>query len=448
MRIRTIKPEFFMHADLADIDSTTGLPCRLAYIGLWCAADREGRFRWRPRFLKAMIFPFADLDFGDVLSALERAGFIKKYEVDGEHYGLIPSFKTHQVINQREAQSKLPPPGATHMHARALHDEAVSNHVPSKTREFVFARDGNKCVRCGCLENLTLDHIFPLSMGGNHFHANLRVLCRPCNSARPTAGAAFEADLAVDLLKIGDMEVMCGHFPAPETHVHARGEGKGRERKGKEQTQPRAREEILPAAGEAFETPITPSGNAVSYALGHERLSKLIACMKRVSPDKDIAELGVTVDVHADKLARRQKWFADDELEAILNWCKKDEFEGWKSAAIDPAMFVTKFDKFYTKYQIQNPNKRSRASNAPQKPRLNSSELERTWARELRSGERTWSEIVEIYGEAATREVCERTGFDPLSVKRVSVADSAGRGSLGNASDIIAMAGVKKQAAQ
>jgi hypothetical protein len=44
-RIRTIKPEFFSHEALFDGERETGLPLRLAFIGLLCQCDREGRFR-------------------------------------------------------------------------------------------------------------------------------------------------------------------------------------------------------------------------------------------------------------------------------------------------------------------------------------------------------------------------------------------------------------------
>jgi hypothetical protein len=49
MRIRTIKPEFFHHEGLFEAEAETKLPLRVAFAGLWCIADREGRFKWEPR---------------------------------------------------------------------------------------------------------------------------------------------------------------------------------------------------------------------------------------------------------------------------------------------------------------------------------------------------------------------------------------------------------------
>lgn len=56
----------------------------------------------------------------------------------------------------------------------------ISNDV----RDFVFDRDGHACRLCGATDDLTLDHIHPWSLGGPDTEANLRVLCRPCNSSK------------------------------------------------------------------------------------------------------------------------------------------------------------------------------------------------------------------------------------------------------------------------
>jgi hypothetical protein len=109
-RIRTIKPEFFKHEALFEAEIETGLPLRLAYIGLWTQCDREGRFLWRPRPLKLDVLPYDDVDFSRVLDALAARGFVVKYVSEGREIGWVPSFQRHQVINNRESTSSLPPP--------------------------------------------------------------------------------------------------------------------------------------------------------------------------------------------------------------------------------------------------------------------------------------------------------------------------------------------------
>ena len=120
MRIRSIKPEFFTHEGLFDLEESTGLPVRIVFIGLWCVADREGRFRWEPRRLGVQIMPYSTRDFALILNALESAGFVQKYGANGE-FGLIPSFLKHQCINAREAKSTLPDPENT-VHAQECTD--------------------------------------------------------------------------------------------------------------------------------------------------------------------------------------------------------------------------------------------------------------------------------------------------------------------------------------
>jgi len=109
-RIRTIKPEFFRHEGLYELERECCLPIRVAFAGLWTAADREGRFRWAPRTLKLDCLPFDECDFSRVLDALATRGFIVKYSCDGVDYGFIPSWSKNQVINNRESESDLPDP--------------------------------------------------------------------------------------------------------------------------------------------------------------------------------------------------------------------------------------------------------------------------------------------------------------------------------------------------
>jgi hypothetical protein len=109
-RIRTIKPEFFKHSGLFDAERESGLPLRLGFAGLWTCCDREGRFKWRPRELKLDVLPYDDCDFSSVLDALAERGFVVKYGAAPEIFGHIPSWKSNQICNPRESQSKLPNP--------------------------------------------------------------------------------------------------------------------------------------------------------------------------------------------------------------------------------------------------------------------------------------------------------------------------------------------------
>lgn len=48
----------------------------------------------------------------------------------------------------------------------------------------VFETDDYACRKCGSRRALTIDHITPVSRGGNNERSNLQTLCRPCNSRK------------------------------------------------------------------------------------------------------------------------------------------------------------------------------------------------------------------------------------------------------------------------
>jgi hypothetical protein len=56
--------------------------------------------------------------------------------------------------------------------------------IPDWLRELVYERDEWCCVACASTEDLTLDHIYPWSLGGPDTEDNLQTLCRSCNSRK------------------------------------------------------------------------------------------------------------------------------------------------------------------------------------------------------------------------------------------------------------------------
>lgn len=103
-RIRTIKPEFFTSEDIVSLTPLA----RLFYVSLWCESDREGRFEWKPRTFKLRYLPGDDCNVEQLAKELTDAGLVVLYEVDGKTFAEIPSFKKHQIINNRESESQIP----------------------------------------------------------------------------------------------------------------------------------------------------------------------------------------------------------------------------------------------------------------------------------------------------------------------------------------------------
>lgn len=118
-RARNIKPGFFKNYDLADL----GPYAQLLFAGLWCLADKEGRLEDKPRFIKAEVFPYYDVDVNGELTKLERLGFIKRYEAEGMLLIEITNFIEHQSPHHTEKASKLP---------------ARSDHYQAKKHEIVI----------------------------------------------------------------------------------------------------------------------------------------------------------------------------------------------------------------------------------------------------------------------------------------------------------------------
>jgi len=173
-RSRNIKPGFFKNDLLAEMPPET----RLLFMGLWCLADREGRFEDRPKKIKMELFPLDDFSIELSLSLLAEGGFLIRYEVGGSKYCQVVNFTKHQMPHHKEVASEIPaPPGHQQI---TKHTYDVSN----TDRDGVFNRDERQCLKCGSPENLSLDHIVPLASGGDNSTNNLQTLCKTCNSSK------------------------------------------------------------------------------------------------------------------------------------------------------------------------------------------------------------------------------------------------------------------------
>lgn len=104
MRSRNIKSDFFKDEKIADLS----FQARILFVGLWCIADREGRFEWSERRIKVEIFPYDEIDIHRELTVIERSGLILKYEVNGKIYGEVVNFKKHQTPHHTEKKSTFP----------------------------------------------------------------------------------------------------------------------------------------------------------------------------------------------------------------------------------------------------------------------------------------------------------------------------------------------------
>lgn len=62
--------------------------------------------------------------------------------------------------------------------------EANRHTGKPEVRARIFERDGMKCLHCGAIDRLAVDHIIPVCRGGGDEDLNLQTLCIPCNSKK------------------------------------------------------------------------------------------------------------------------------------------------------------------------------------------------------------------------------------------------------------------------
>lgn len=72
---------------------------------------------------------------------------------------------------------------------RSANNQKRRDAVKAATKYIIVDKDINRiysgsCVGCGSTDNITADHIVPLSRGGVHGIGNLMPLCKPCNSSK------------------------------------------------------------------------------------------------------------------------------------------------------------------------------------------------------------------------------------------------------------------------
>ena len=174
-RARNIKPGFFKNEVLAEMPFVY----RVLFIGLWTHADREGRFEYRPRRIKAELFPYDELSVEDGIAALVDGGFLHVYEAAGKEFVQIVNWGKHQAPHHKEVGSVIPPPPG-HL------DRVCEGYFPlnNSIRQRIYARDGRVCRQCGATHGLSIDHITPITKGGNSNDENLQVLCLICNARK------------------------------------------------------------------------------------------------------------------------------------------------------------------------------------------------------------------------------------------------------------------------
>lgn len=144
-RSRNLKPGFFKNADLAAL----GERAQLLFAGLWGLADREGRLKDDPRWLRVEVLPYAPIDDKAVDGLLDGLAsgpdpFIQRYEVDGRRYLQIVNWHAHQAPHHTERESRIPePPKVEPLTNGSLTTKVLDAHIEVRgNKEEVTSKEG------------------------------------------------------------------------------------------------------------------------------------------------------------------------------------------------------------------------------------------------------------------------------------------------------------------
>jgi hypothetical protein len=126
-RIRNVKPEFFSHEELQDMElERPDLHPMLVFSALWTQCEWSGVFSWSIRKLKLSILPFLDFNLEESLEYLENHGFIKKFSRYRKDYGYVYNFTKYQAISGNEKGQPLKYPVPTEKELERDYTDTVS----------------------------------------------------------------------------------------------------------------------------------------------------------------------------------------------------------------------------------------------------------------------------------------------------------------------------------
>lgn len=147
-----------------------------------------------PRALDVLALAFAEIK--DIIAPLEFGGLDWEYNCDEKAFEDIARRILQSVYADAEdieaaedALNRL-----AKYRRQTIQKKAKKYYIQQRRGEFakeqsrlmlaLIDRDGYSCVICDSTERLGVDHILPLSRGGNDELDNLRLLCPACNSRK------------------------------------------------------------------------------------------------------------------------------------------------------------------------------------------------------------------------------------------------------------------------
>lgn len=87
-RIRSVHPGLFTDESYMSLS----LAAKAIWPGIWCEADDNGVFEWKPITLKAKLLPADNVDMAALLTETLTVGLTQQFTHEGKLYGVIKGF--------------------------------------------------------------------------------------------------------------------------------------------------------------------------------------------------------------------------------------------------------------------------------------------------------------------------------------------------------------------
>lgn len=131
-RIRSLHPSLFTDERYMALS----FPARELIKGIWCEADDQGVFEWKPLTLKARIMPADAIDMAALLDELIAGQFVIRFDLEGRSYGAVRNFRRFQRPKKPTATHLLPPEFRTYVGLSSETEEPHDIQPPPVPHQF------------------------------------------------------------------------------------------------------------------------------------------------------------------------------------------------------------------------------------------------------------------------------------------------------------------------
>lgn len=176
-RIRSVHPGLWTDDAFMSLSAFA----RLLYIGLWNEAFDDGVFEWKPRTIKAKLFPADNVDVAELLAELVAADCIREGGGVGKMYGLIRNFRVYQRPKKPNSSGLLQAEDYQYV-------GLVPDQFPTSTEKSPQMEDGGGRVE----EETTTSPSVPEPVGESLFDEVSKVFPRNPNGSVERARRVFE----------------------------------------------------------------------------------------------------------------------------------------------------------------------------------------------------------------------------------------------------------------